>query len=494
MRVGKPGAVRFRLEHTAFAAPLPGAHADLVAAPDEKIRVMLSTNGCPVAFESDDYHELDPPKRGEAVERLFLIKALETGDLGLAVEFRQGASELARLIFKVRVVDHDVFDAVSGAQVAAAPRDLAADDMVDLLIEEQRQDGQLRYRYLLTAINFDIRYREFFTPNPLRDRGGGLAASTIAYVDWIYREVASDLDSRAEARELQRKVKAIGDTLCRELFDAEFVKTLWPLRDQIRTIHIVSWEPFIPWELVRLRHPETDERDDRYLAEYGLVRELKNQTIVRRVSLEDWRFLRAEYIGKEWPAVGAEIGYFTDMLPGRGVHPVPIEAAGDAFYEAMQGGQFDVLHIACHGRSKHGEIESSELIIGEVSRGPGQAPKQVIVDPVTLRSEAQLKARRPIVFLNACESGKLGPGLTSWGGWPAAFLDAGAGIFVGTSWPVREKPSQVFAETFYDALLAGRTLAEAATEARRKTKELGDASWLAYKVFGYPLAKRRMLA
>ena len=104
-------------------------------------------------------------------------------------------------------------------------------------------------------------------------------------------------------------------------------------------------------------------------------------------------------------------------------------------------------------------------------------------------AEARLKKRRPLVFLNACETGRMGAVLTAWGGWPNTFLRAGAGAFVGSSWAVRDKPAAVFATSFYNSMLDGDTLTEAASKARAAAKALGDASWLAFKVYGHPRAR-----
>jgi CHAT domain-containing protein len=82
--------------------------------------------------------------------------------------------------------------------------------------------------------------------------------------------------------------------------------------------------------------------------------------------------------------------------------------------------------------------------------------------------------------------------LTQWGGWPNVFLRAGAGAFVGSSWSVRDKPAALFCQTFYGALLNDQMLHEAASAAREAAKQLGDSSWLAYKVYGHPNAKRKI--
>jgi len=112
------------------------------------------------------------------------------------------------------------------------------------------------------------------------------------------------------------------------------------------------------------------------------------------------------------------------------------------------------------------------------------------IDATTVRSEARLDARHPIVFLNACESGRLGRSLTAWSGWPRTFWDAGAGAFIGTSWPVRDVPARAFCDAFYGSLLNGDTLASAASAGRAAAKAKGDATWLAYKVYGRPAARK----
>ena len=68
------------------------------------------------------------------------------------------------------------------------------------------------------------------------------------------------------------------------------------------------------------------------------------------------------------------------------------------------------------------------------------------------------------------------------------FIRAGAGVFVGSSWAVRDKPAVSFSTAFYNALLDGKTLVEAASEARAAAKTRGDSSWLAFKVYGHPFA------
>jgi len=148
------------------------------------------------------------------------------------------------------------------------------------------------------------------------------------------------------------------------------------------------------------------------------------------------------------------------------------------------------LHISCHAEALHQSIDRASLIISDATTPGEDQPHNIEVDTVTVEAEANLRRSRPLVFLNACETGRTGPVLTGLGGWPNVFLRAGAGAFVGATWAVRDKPAAIFATTFYEALLNGKTLAEAASDARASAKELGDASWLAFKVYGHPGARK----
>jgi CHAT domain-containing protein len=95
------------------------------------------------------------------------------------------------------------------------------------------------------------------------------------------------------------------------------------------------------------------------------------------------------------------------------------------------------------------------------------------------------------VFFNACRSA----GEIDWFGeslgWAPQFLNAGAGAFVGTLWPVRSRSALQFAEAFYDQLITHRQpLGTASLVARQATRDLddGDPTWLAYAVYGSPAA------
>ena len=122
--------------------------------------------------------------------------------------------------------------------------------------------------------------------------------------------------------------------------------------------------------------------------------------------------------------------------------------------------------------------------------GPGWETNSLVPSLVAQISRlVAADGNRPLVVVNACQSGREGFQLTGIGGFARAFLAAKAGIFVGTLWSVIDRPARIFVEALYNALLDKKTLAEAATIARAASAKDEVSSWLAYAVYGDPNAR-----
>ncbi len=242
-----------------------------------------------------------------------------------------------------------------GASRLSGP-DAQDDDKLTLLVEQRTEGGETRYHYKLhsEALNLDFVTKK---SKPLRDRGGGLAASTLKYFDHVYSRLTQKLDPLAVAN-FEREVRALGVHLCKELFDPEVVETLWVVRERIVAVRIVSWEPYVPWELLRLHNPRTGETDEKFLAEYGLVRGLEGETPPRTLSCQSLRYLVADYPCRTLPAVGAkEREFLSGEGPGSlralGFRAEPVPATIDGLCEAIEAADFDCLHLCCHAQAKH---------------------------------------------------------------------------------------------------------------------------------------------
>jgi CHAT domain-containing protein len=155
-----------------------------------------------------------------------------------------------------------------------------------------------------------------------------------------------------------------------------------------------------------------------------------------------------------------------------------------------EGGGFDLLHFACHGEAEAGNIANARLRLEGRVENQNYIP--AFLSATTVEQHAALadpEGNRPVIVLNACQAGRAGYQLTGIGGFARAFLSRGAGVFVGTLWSVGDSPARTFTESFYQSLKSGRTVAQASIAARAAAEAAGDATWLAYAVYGHPHAR-----
>ena len=306
--------VLFRLELTSEAVPL-AVSQPAPARPDVPIVVSLSVENAALAIDGDTEFTLDPPASQKPRQGFFLVRGVRAGVSRLSVRFRQGGSELGVIGLAAEVVDGAARAIPAQGSATAAPRDLADDDKLALLVEQRQEGGQFFYDYILHSEALGLPYRRLRS-KPLLDRGGGPAATTQAFVERLYQRVTQELKSQDDLKELQREARALGANLCQELFDPEVAKVLWPLRPRIKLVQIVSWEPYIPWELVRLRDPDSGDIDDRFLAEYGLVRTLADDMPPRTLPIAKWVYLGADFPHGNVAAGGRRIRLFHRHLAG----------------------------------------------------------------------------------------------------------------------------------------------------------------------------------
>lgn len=97
------------------------------------------------------------------------------------------------------------------------------------------------------------------------------------------------------------------------------------------------------------------------------------------------------------------------------------------------------------------------------------------------------RPRRPIVFLNMCQSADLMPSMSS--GLVHLFLDHNASAIIGTESPMTGVFADAFARKVLDALFAGDNIGTALWKARRHFLESRNPLGLAYTLYGRTDAK-----
>ncbi|WP_326534995.1 DUF7379 domain-containing protein [Pseudorhodoferax sp.] len=437
--------------------------------------------------------QIPVPAAGEPAELRFDLVGQEAGAAELRVQVRQGPLPLATLVLRPTVVARRSgtrrplrAQAALEALPATLPR--ATDEL--RIAQLQPTGGSMQYRFTLELPSAGLR------PPPFESQVKQV--DPVAYVASLYRRIEDRwTEHKGERAAFERDLRAIGAEMFDELFPLELRQLLWQHRETIQSVQVLSTEPFIPWELVHVRDPATRKAGPgaAFLGEMGVVRWLLDGYPPERLRLRPGK---ARYVvpayppPNELPKAQDEIDLVERLFKAKPVEPL----AEDVYTLLEQPGQFDLLHMACHGLADPADIDGARLEMPGRPRSDGSMSEEHVL-ATTVANDADLidKAKdgewRPIVVLNACQSLRGGQSLRGTGGFAQALVRGGAGVIVGSAWSVGDMPAYGFIEAFYKGFLgSGKRLplAQAVAQARQKAREDGDATWLAYVVYGHPRA------
>ncbi len=154
-------------------------------------------------------------------------------------------------------------------------------------------------------------------------------------------------------------------------------------------------------------------------------------------------------------------------------------------------GEYDVLHFACHGVANTDAIWNSGLMMKGAMDNGQYRPDHLQWDQVKNYADMrEVGQPGPVVFINACQTGRSGDTITSTGGFAQAFLNSGADMFIAAQWEVGDYPATTFSTTLYDQLLnKKKTVVQAVAAARKAARNKKELTWLSYVVYADPYAK-----
>jgi len=287
--------------------------------------------------------------------------------------------------------------------------------------------------------------------------------------------------------EAERKMAAKGSRLF-EAFPEELQAALWSIWSKVSkegkalAVWVQSKEPWVPWELLKL----SGEDEGRisagpFLCEgFATTRWLHGIDPVDRLPVTRLALVAPRGDGVE--GAPAELAALDRLASQHGVKITRVSATLADVTAAMAGGTFDAWHFTGHGLEPRGPDADAAAILLENS-------EQLTVE--NLSGEARNLGRtHPLVFLNACYTGRSGEALGDHGGWARQFLRLGAGAFLGAFWAIDGGLAARFCEAFYRRFLGGMPMAQAVFEARQEIGRPGAATRLAYTVFAHPFAAR----
>lgn len=273
---------------------------------------------------------------------------------------------------------------------------------------------------------------------------------------------------------------------------AHFREAFWQLVDQglpLRTISIVSAEAYIPWELMvpnRVRPGPIRDVRASLGVEFAVGRWICEDFILpaQKIPLLDSWVFAPRYRPNQRPTPLAkaadEAALVLAAFAGGEVSP----AAFDGLEAAMKIGGRSLIHFVCHGSS----VGGSQAIICEDAT---ELSSTALGGAIALGKACA--ARRPLVFLNACEVGRTTPALVGTGGFGPAFIQVGASGVLAPLWSVKDTIAHEVASEFYQAISADakKSFASVLQTIREKAYAAGgtgEDTYAAYCFYGDPHA------
>jgi hypothetical protein len=407
---------------------------------------------------------------------IFNLKAKEEGEQTIVIRFYQQQSYVGQIKINSLVVhsrdELQVKSAISSPQSVVwtsnkLPEKALQGPDITIYIQERKVSPNFEFGVLISSPEFPIREM-----GPIK-----LPFNPETKFHMIFEDI-ENINLPPEV--VDTKIKNKGITLYDDLFPESLKKLYWEKRDKIKSIRILSKEPWIPWEIIKPWHEleNGDIEEDEFLCEkYAFSRWIvdvperikekiyKMKVIVPSDTNLDWALEERDWIREFGNSRQRDVSFDTTY---------------QQVLNTFQTGELDLLHFSTHGQSNK---ENPLFSFIELDDG-------IQLRPEDISGGARKFGRSsPVVVMNACQTGNQGFSLTGVQGWATKFLGAGASVFVGTLWSVSDEIAFKFVKELYSELSSGTALGEAVRKARNKCKQSGDPSWLAYQVYGHPNAE-----
>lgn len=439
--------------------------------PDEAVTLDAVIFADDIEVIDDAVKQLNVPFWSDSEPTLFQLRATSTGRKEVRVEFFQKDRYVGGGSVLTQVIDDDSNGPFEdegnfSGYVSIDPTNGTAPDVQLFVTECEGQEHIRRFKFVVHAPTVGLKY--WGLSDELHIRGhpvGAIEQSLLEINSMSYGEYGA---------EAYREAANIGSYLYDELFPEE-LKLIWEdrIRGKIRTIMIISDEPWIPWEIIKpsYRNEVGEIVEDGFLCEdYVVTRWKRGYPPTSRI-----RILKGAIIADTQTLYHAE--QEAELLRTRYQFEV-VEPTLFAVRSLLKRPSYQLIHFACHGRFKHGQFQQSTLMLDD-----GELKLRDISGEYKNFGRCS-----PFVFVNSCARSRDDFAIVSVGGWAQRFIDAKVGAFLGTSWEVDDELCYEFARIFYEALADGFTLGEAVFHARHHLPK-SNTTWLAYTLYADPYAK-----
>jgi hypothetical protein len=438
-----------------------GAELKSFAVPAGGLDVLLVLHAPGLRVLRGERQTLRVPAEGNSEPAMFELVADSPGAQKISVTAWQDGSYLGELLVELTALAH-----TPGGQPQSVRAELGreiVDGAVTLVVRYDPARNAYRFQF------HDI-------DNP-REEVHALSNPPGPLVE----ELVNELDRLAEGRtgysaaETRDYLQDAGARLWQQLLPQRVRDQFWERQHRIRQLTIIADGDAVPWELL---YPMDPGHDAGFLVEqFPVSRDLFDRPpLVRSLRLHPARFV----LPPDSPeAAGDEIAGLQRLVQA-GRSPDAVLSEFTPLRKLINQGGFGLLHFACH--NSFSPVAGSSISLG--------SRPFTVTNMQSARINHSLVSSTPVIFLNACRTAGAAATYNGLDGWAEAFMQAGAGAFVGSLWAVTDGAAREFAQEFYHQLRGGLRLGEAVTAARRSAaSQPGDPTWLAYTVYGDPSAR-----
>ena len=318
-----------------------------------------------------------------------------------------------------------------------------------------------------------------------------LDEKTEQFVRKKFRPLSGKTLSELDAIDVEGVAKKIYDST-----PVSFKRVYWRLRDLARqmgvefsTIQFISDEPCIPWELMEVYHDDIPSDPELLAVRHSVGRWYRgdNPRLLQFHTVDEVAVAATDYQGiagvPQLPGALKERDFLVSRLAAK-----QFPMVGREFVRGLQNREFDLLHLACHGKMILAEPTTSTLTMEDT---PNDIHPTMIEHNSVRRN---LRGRGPIVFLNACEGGAAASTISVIAGFPAAFLNSGVSLLIAPLWAVDDTCAHEVAVSFYTELqrTPDAAIGEILQRIRARWKEANQLTYLAYVLYGDPNSTIKM--
>lgn len=292
-------------------------------------------------------------------------------------------------------------------------------------------------------------------------------------------ELISKLYTEISKSRNEKDLIEIGEDLWEQLFPKKLKDQYWLFRDKVHSIQLTTNDSWIPWEIIKPFEYGGKKSDDFFCQQFSISRWLSGEHAPQQVFQPGVARLAAT----DDKSVVQEVSFIEKLSS---LHPgilvLPRMSKVQEVLDCVHKEPFTFLHFAGHGGVDKTKVNGSMI---QLSDG--------LLKSTSLRARFDSWPSRPLIFLNACDVGKLQSSISEPTGWAYQLVEkTRVGAFIGAMWDIDSELALTFTKEFYKHLLKDNmTIAEAFREARQFIRKVNpnDPTWLAYVLYSHPNAK-----